>query len=262
MISNSLDDTIIIRKNLLLLDNVTNLNKPAIDYFHHNFNETYAICETWKVLLKVGKHKVLRLPSCSQEDESDYNYYLKRLHHCLWRRWSMENFQLNGSENKYDPLRINWNKENDMTVLYGPQLSDDCVAATQLVAKNKSLVESLFPAMDMDSDLDSYSQSYNNFSSSPTNSDASSIFETNKPILVKRVSSGLGTSAPHHSNSKNIRFDDSVRTREIDHSGAVYDGTSAINDKWANEMIMRQDCFILNVQDSDEENDGDYEMEL
>ncbi|CAG98529.1 hypothetical protein KDRO_F03590 [Kluyveromyces lactis] len=262
MISNSLDDTIIIRKNLLLLDNVTNLNKPAIDYFHHNFQETYAICETWKVLLKVGKHKVLRLPSCSQEDESDYNYYLKRLHHCLWRRWSMENFQLNGNENKYDPLRINWNKENDMTVLYGPQLSDDCVAATQLIPKKKSSPDSMFSAMDMDSDLESYSQSYNNYSSSPTNSDASSIFENSKPILVKTNSSGFGSPPSHHSNNKNIRFDDSVRTREIDHSGVIYDGTSAINDTWANEMIMRQDCFILDVHDSDEENDEDYEMEL
>lgn len=260
MISNSLDDTVIIRKNLLLLDNVTNLNKPAIDYFHHNFKETYSICETWKVLLKVGKHKVLRLPSCSQEDESDYNYYLKRLHHCLWRRWSMENFHLNDSAHKYDPLRINWNKENDMTVLYGPQLSDDCVAATQLLPKRKALSadDGALPSAGVDSDSESYSSfSYNNYSSSPTNSDTSSIFENTKSLLVKRNSSS--SSSHHHSSAhRNIRFNESVRTREIDYSGVIYDGTSAINDKWANEMIMRQDCFILSVDDSDE----DYQMEL
>lgn len=248
MISNSLDDTIIVRKNLLLLDNVTNLNRPAVDYFHYNFQDTYSICETWKLLLKVGKHKVLRLPSCSQEDESDYKYYLKRLHHCLWRRWSIEKFQLQGF--KYDPLRINWNKENDMTVLYGPHLSDDCVAATQLIPKN---LQHDFFSMEVDSEADGY-----NYCSSPTNSETSSIFESNKPILIKKTISN--TAKDSHA-KKNLRFNESVFTREIDHSGVIYDGMSSINDRWSNEMIMRQDCFILNVDDSDDD-DNDYEMEL
>lgn len=161
----------------------------------------------------------------------------------------MEKFQLNGNESKYDPLRINWNKENDMTVLYGPQLSDDCLAATQLVPKN---LHSEVLSVEVDSDLDSY-----NYSSSPTNSDASSIFESNKPILIKNGNSSM---AKDSQVKKNLRFSDSVRTREIDHWGVVYDGMSTINDTWSNEMIMRQDCFILNVDDCDDDND--YEMEL
>ncbi|CCD26234.1 uncharacterized protein NDAI_0H00600 [Naumovozyma dairenensis CBS 421] len=119
----SLDDTIISRQNLMLLDNVTNYQKPAIDYFHHEFNDDkLEIPLSWTLLLKMRKHKLLRLPSCSIEDDMDYNIYLVRLHHCLWRRWSINYYHLDKC--KLDPLSINWNKETDVTVLYGPDLTD------------------------------------------------------------------------------------------------------------------------------------------
>ncbi|KAJ1049486.1 hypothetical protein FZC28_6836g3789 [Saccharomyces cerevisiae] len=119
----SLDDTIISYQNIMLLDNMTNYNKPAIDYFHHEFNDaSLEMSASWTLLLKMRKHKLLRLPSCSSEDVLDYNMYLVRLHHCLWRRWSINHYGLQNS--KSNPLSINWNKETDVTVLYGPDLTN------------------------------------------------------------------------------------------------------------------------------------------
>ncbi|QHS74661.1 uncharacterized protein SPAR_K02780 [Saccharomyces paradoxus] len=119
----SLDDTIISYQNLMLLDNMTNYSKPAIDYFHHKFNDaSLEMPASWTLLLKMRKHKLLRLPSCSSEDALDYNMYLVRLHHCLWRRWSIDHYGLQNS--KSNPLSINWNKETDVTVLYGPDLTN------------------------------------------------------------------------------------------------------------------------------------------
>lgn len=55
MIANSLDDNIIVRKNLMLLDNVTNYDKPAIDYFHYNFDSNdLAMPQTWNILCKLA----------------------------------------------------------------------------------------------------------------------------------------------------------------------------------------------------------------
>ena len=45
---------------------------------------------------------------------------MARLYHCIWRRWSIKHFNLD--EYKIYPLSINWNKEIDVTVLYGPDL--------------------------------------------------------------------------------------------------------------------------------------------
>lgn len=102
---------------------MTNYNKPAIDYFHHEFNDaSLEMSASWTLLLKMRKHKLLRLPSCSSEDVLDYNMYLVRLHHCLWRRWSINHYGLQNF--KSNPLSINWNKETDVTVLYGPDLTN------------------------------------------------------------------------------------------------------------------------------------------
>ncbi|CAD6637881.1 XXYS1_4_G0042960.mRNA.1.CDS.1 [Saccharomyces cerevisiae] len=134
----SLDDTIISYQNLMLLDNMTNYNKPSIDYFHHKFNGArLEMPASWTLLLKMRKHKLLRLPSCSSEDTLDYNMYLVRLHHCLWRRWSIDHYGLQNS--KSDPLSINWNKETDITVLYGPDLTTIC-----------SIEDKMWPTQDED----------------------------------------------------------------------------------------------------------------
>ncbi|CAI6631206.1 CBM_HP2_G0028260.mRNA.1.CDS.1 [Saccharomyces cerevisiae] len=142
----SLDDTIISYQNIMLLDNMTNYNKPAIDYFHHEFNDaSLEMSASWTLLLKMRKHKLLRLPSCSSEDVLDYNMYLVRLHHCLWRRWSINHYGLQNS--KSNPLSINWNKETDVTVLYGPDLlqrrdsneNEISPVGTKLTKKQKNL---------------------------------------------------------------------------------------------------------------------------
>ncbi|CCK72806.1 uncharacterized protein KNAG_0L01870 [Huiozyma naganishii CBS 8797] len=126
----SLDDSIISPQNMALLDNVTNYNREAVDYFHYEFGlGCDKLPMDWKILMKMRKHRLLRLPSCSMEDDVDYTMYMQRLHHCLWRRWSMELFGL--QQKKCDPLSINWNKDTDVTVLYGPEFSSEAPASKE-----------------------------------------------------------------------------------------------------------------------------------
>ena len=115
----SLDDTIISKQNLILLDNVTNYGRPAVDYFTQEF-KAQDIAMTWRLLVKMRNHKLLRLPSCSPEDDKDYHLYLVRLHHVLWRRWSQ---LVVATGERVDPLSLNWDKDLDVTVLYGPDLA-------------------------------------------------------------------------------------------------------------------------------------------
>lgn len=229
----SLDDTIISRQNLMLLDNVTNYNKPALDYFHQEF-EYSDVCSSWGLLLKMRKHKVLRLPSCSNEDDMDYNIYLERLHHCLWRRWSMNMFKLENQ--KLDPLAINWNKDTDVTVLYGPDLSISGTSTSTTQRKEKSTSNdktTLKSCLSHSVDEDETAEYYNDFStekydySSSVSSSTSSIFDkacVEDDILPKK---------------KSLRFDDAVFKRVIDHNGKHHEIYTIINDKkdqWRREQ--------------------------
>lgn len=226
----SLDDTIISRQNLMLLDNVTNYNKPALDYFHQDFDySTVDISLSWSLLLKMRKHKVLRLPSCSNEDDLDYNIYLERLHHCLWRRWSMKLFKL--EDIRLDPLAINWNKDTDVTVLYGPDLSvPEANNRTEPKKKSKPTLKS---CLAHSADDDEEAEYYNDFSSkydysSSVNSSTSSIFE--------KTYSKDEDELPQ---KKSLRFDDAVFKRVIDHSGNYHEIYTIINDKreqWRREQ--------------------------
>lgn len=117
----SIDDTILTRMNLLLLDNVTNLNKPAIDYFTFPINtidKIISMLNGWSLLLKMRKFDLLRLPSCSITDMTNYKNYLVRLHHVMWRRSTIEFYHLQNL--KIHPLMINWDKDFDFNILYGP----------------------------------------------------------------------------------------------------------------------------------------------
>lgn len=217
----SLDDTIISRQNLMLLDNVTNYKKPALDYFHHEFSsERLEMPMTWTLLLKMRKHKLLRLPSCASEDDADYNSYLMRLHHCLWRRWSMEHYKLQNL--KVDPLSINWNKETDITVLYGPDLTGACanqeledIALMNIKGDSAQLHEQEEEEeVIVNPEVRSYTYS------SSVDSNVSSIFDENNTCMKT------------HSNTSNrsLKFDDTVLRREIDSHGSCHESRIVIND--------------------------------
>ncbi|QLQ82004.1 hypothetical protein HG537_0G02580 [Torulaspora globosa] len=211
----SLDDTIISRQNLMLLDNVTNYRKPALDYFHHEFNsDALEMPITWTLLLKMRKHKLLRLPSCAIEDDADYNTYLMRLHHCLWRRWSIEHFKL--EKLKIDPLSINWNKETDITVLYGPDLTGVMEEESETLQEP---VKGSQTALDSEEEeiISGGTRGYTY--SSSVDSHTSSIFDDN-------------TCMKTHSNSssKSLKFSNTVLRRDIDRHGVFQEKHIQIND--------------------------------
>ncbi|SMN17887.1 similar to Saccharomyces cerevisiae YOR062C Protein of unknown function [Maudiozyma saulgeensis] len=224
----SLDDSIISDQNLMLLDNVTNYTRASVDYFHHSFDyNKLEMSETWALLLKMRKHKLLRLPSCSSEDDDDYSMYLKRLHHCLWRRWAIHEFHL--QDKKLDPLVINWNKETDVTVLYGPSLSKDIDQQKQEESKTVEIPS--FSSQDSDeiksvhsdTNLD-YSSSYDSYSSS-VESQTSSIFDS--PSILKTNHTNNNTSS---SMKKSLKFNSLVHRRDINQRGQFIESDIKIND--------------------------------
>lgn len=206
----------------MLLDNVTNYSKPSLDYFHHKFDsDNLEIPLTWTLLLKMRKHKLLRLPSCAIEDDADYKMYLIRLHHCLWRRWSIEHYNLDKS--KVDPLSINWNKETDITVLYGPDLtgiSEDSTFETKAIrlAGMKKHSTNAFEIGDEDliGSQDTHSYNY----SSSVDSDASSIFDAESTC----------TKTQSNTSTKSLKFKDTVLRRDIDSHGGCHESRITIND--------------------------------
>lgn len=216
----SLDDTIISRQNLMLLDNVTNYRKPALDYFHHKFNsDALEMPMTWTLLLKMRKHKLLRLPSCAIEDDADYNAYLMRLHHCLWRRWSLEHFKL--EKNKVDPLSINWNKETDITVLYGPDLTGVCEGFEDKIEKcsvKSAPVERQCSTDSEEEEIISGRARAYTYSSS-VDSNVSSIFDENTITRTRSDSS-----------QKSLKFSNTVLRRDIDRHGIFQETEIQIND--------------------------------
>lgn len=255
MMVNSLDDNIIVRKNLMLLDNVTNLERPAVDYFHYDFASTdnLAMPQTWNLLCKVGKYKVLRLPSCSLEDDMDYNMYLKRLHHCLWRRWSMNQFHL--TKKKIDPLRINWNKELDMTVLYGPEVAN--TNSVSRITKDTAFLDK--PAMVDDSLEEKLSDEKLCYSSSLESRDSSIFDQIPHGSCLKRTPSGSGP-------RKSLHFNNHVLRRDIDSHGSFHEREVFINDAFPirayrrpqKNLTVRSDCFIIGSPD--DEFDSDIDM--
>lgn len=226
----SLDDSIISDQNLMLLDNVTNYNRASVDYFHHKFDyNNLEMSETWALLLKMRKHKLLRLPSCSSEDDDDYSMYLKRLHHCLWRRWGIDQFHL--QNNKLDPLSINWNKETDVTVLYGPSLSKDIEQSQETTTSTVTShpldnIQVDNDSIHSDTQLD-YSSSYDSYSSS-VESQTSSIFDS--PSILKTKTSVTATTTTTNSPKKSLKFNCMVHRRDIDQKGKFLESNIIIND--------------------------------
>lgn len=283
----SLDDTIISRQNLMLLDNVTNYQRPAIDYFHHKFNENkLEIPLSWTLLLKMRKHKLLRLPSCSIEDDMDYKIYLVRLHHCLWRRWSIDYYHLDKC--KADPLSINWNKETDVTVLYGPDLTasnndndndtkqklnkiNDKTNTTITTTNNNILKHSMKGQSDIDSVLDENTNNYayDTYSSS-IDSNTSSIFDSNSNTCMKiksnssqgsnnSIKSALKSSSPSSSHCKSkcaLKFKNTVLRRDIDKYGYSHESNIRINDVYGLRDLTIQDliprAYSYDFEDADD----------
>lgn len=124
----SLDDSIISTHNLRILDNASNYNREALDFFHYKFTPL-EISKTYNFMSKLDNKNcnsntlLLRLPNCDDTDSIDYINYFKRLNYCMIRRYNKEFLNFNNNKNlTINPLNINWNKENDITTLYGPNL--------------------------------------------------------------------------------------------------------------------------------------------
>ncbi|CAR26699.1 ZYRO0B16060p [Zygosaccharomyces rouxii] len=204
----SLDDTIISRQNLLLLDNVTNYSRPAIDYFTQGFQDQ-DIAMTWKLLRKMRNHKLLRLPSCSFENDFDYRLYLSRLHHTLWRRWSQ---QLYGIGGRADPLSVNWDKDLDITVLYGPDLTGSeggkCVQEEKEKEQEEEEEEEEHVDVDVDVDVDANS---------------AGVYSEDDDASVYSSSVSSSTSSIFDQVPKSLRFSDTVLRRDIDSMGLCHE---------------------------------------
>ncbi|CCE64957.1 hypothetical protein TPHA_0J01350 [Tetrapisispora phaffii CBS 4417] len=216
MLHESLDDLALTKDNIIFFDNFNNYEKQAIDYFTYSpenidYNLTYAkyfnVLNTYKSNIYNEK---IRLPSCSSDDPLDYTIYLKRLINCVFRKWSMKLFN---RKDKVDPLDINWKKDSDITVLYGPDLAlSDFKYIDINIAPNKS--ES--PNDDI----------YDKRMSPMTNND---FLECNDH-LSRSTSVASSTSSNNNSCNKNLQFKDTVLRRYIYSKGNHYDFRVMIND--------------------------------
>ncbi|AGO12679.1 AaceriADR205Cp [[Ashbya] aceris (nom. inval.)] len=223
----TIDDIVLVKHNLTLLDNATDLDRPAVDYFRCSLTEDpRKVFEIWQSLVKMGKRRLLRLPSCAMEDQYGYELYVQRLHHCLWRRWSIRQFGL--EDNKVDPLLINWNKENDVTLLYGPTMSADACRMRTWCRKCGAKVW----AGDCDAQVsDSESDARSGLTSA--GSSASSILDCRH-----RRQSRTG--------NKGLHFNEHVLQRNIDWFGGCHDRFTELNDCWKDERrASAPECMIV-----------------
>ncbi|CCC70935.1 hypothetical protein NCAS_0G00480 [Naumovozyma castellii] len=259
----SLDDTIISPKNLMLLDNVTNYTKEAIDYFNYDFKPSHylqGVPLSCSLLAKMSKHNLLRLPSCSMEEPIDYSIYLTRLHNALWRRWSINQFNLH--DRKCNPLQLDWNKETDMTVLYGPDLAG-FIASDQTpgsLMNQKTILASYTPTIgDKFEDIlevqelevrsdDEGSQSDMGLEyASSWDSTTSSIFDDDdnddyydSEMLEAEVKSATTI---QERRKRKVLFDNTVLRRDIDSRGYFLESHTIIND------IPMQEELSVNYKD-------------
>ncbi|KAJ1677758.1 protein phosphatase regulator, partial [Spiromyces aspiralis] len=85
---------------------------PRVDYFYHTWDDL-AFGSNWFMLRKVYPEEI---------NEWDPDPALKlRCLNVLWRRWTARLFNLQ----KFPPENINWNKDADLTFLYGPVCDPD-----------------------------------------------------------------------------------------------------------------------------------------
>lgn len=206
----SMDDSIVTKQNHVLLENLTNYDKQSIDYFHHGFRSAdYPV--SWRILLKMKRQRILRLPSCARENCQDYRNYILRLHYCLWRRWSIQQFDLE----RIDPLAINWNKENDLNVLYGPDLTGQAPLHGRSHSNGrKQLLEDYIRIHDI-------AQMYAIKSSQ----------QTNWQERFNRIHKSRANSSSTLPPMKGIKFDKLVLRRDIDIYGVFHESTVDIRDK-------------------------------
>ncbi|CCE64338.1 hypothetical protein TPHA_0H01310 [Tetrapisispora phaffii CBS 4417] len=245
MVPQSYDDIIITPKNVKILNNLSDYSQTALDYFSYDF-KTIEFEQCWSLLknyssfnfeTKLIDGKRIRLPSCSLEDKFDYDLYLKRLHHCVWRRWSMS--LKNSNNNLIDPLSINWNKENDLTVLYGPDFYS--TEKDSLLKKNtpplKNITNKHLEAVmthiqhlhlkskgklfteDIPEELE-YSSDSRSSISSGSSSGSGAIFDNSHEQQQSRL----------NKKSKLLNFNDFVVRWDIDENGLCYESHNYIND--------------------------------
>lgn len=221
----SVDDLVLTKRNMRMFDNKNNYTKPALDYFHHDFfvnEQNNEFQQFWSLLTSSKKDTedadMIRLPSCSLENKFDYEFYLKRLHHCIWRRWSIDLEKL--QDMKIDPLSINWNKETDITVLYGPDVKVTEQGSTHLTGLfksidfNKDFDSSIILSNDDNDLIDEISSLSSSVDSQPASA-RSSIFEKSIVTPTKK---------------KSLKFNDFVLRRDINAKGRFFEFHTYIND--------------------------------
>ena len=166
------------------------------------------------------------------DDESNYFAYLHRLRNCLWRRWSIHVFQLD--DVKMDPLKINWNKEEDLNLLYGPDLRYDkaCIAA-EIIGEQRKIfccADAGYVSSDEDSDC-----SLSGFSENL------SIFDSPRGCLSPCLTSCMTRATTAGSTScgkrRSLKFCDIVSRRDISLGGGIFDINVMINDTQYNKYI-------------------------
>lgn len=254
----SLDDSIVTRQNLILLDNLTNYDKPSIDYFHYKFAmDGPDVPLAWTMLLRMKYHRVLRLPSCAMEDDIDYTNYLMRLHHCLWRRWSLDYFDL--GKNKLDPLTINWNKESDVNVLYGPDLTGyDELFALYNNSSNKNSSNNNKKGKKWFRNYDPSKDNASVLAASGTScSMISTLFDMGGITKLSYRSGHSHNQSTTSSmdvdevvdNNREIKFVDSVLRRDIDDQGQFHETTVDINDslgdKYTQKVSQKDGVYVV-----------------
>lgn len=132
----------------------------------------------------------------------------------------MEHYKLDRL--KVDPLTINWDKEIDITVLYGPDLIGD---TDTLQEKSKEHYDN---KMNYFEDLKHMSAEYQEEDTMLKTYDYSSSLDSNTSSIFD--SQSLCTKVNSNSSNKSLKFNDVVLRRDIDTHGACHESHISIND--------------------------------
>lgn len=242
-----MDDLVLSRQSLTLLDNITNLQRSTLNYLEHNFNyDELELPKSYNLLVKLRHHILLRLPSCSMDDESNYFAYLHRLRNCLWRRWSIHMFELD--DVKMDPLELNWNKEDDLNLLYGPDLRYDEVSiAAEIISEHRREARKYGCAYvsydhdhdegeDSDSSLSGVSEDFSIFDSASRCGSPQSCLSPWLTSCMSRATAGTGSTTSGNKR-RSLKFCDIVSRRDISLDGGIFDINIMINDTRYNKYI-------------------------
>ncbi|ODV87343.1 hypothetical protein CANARDRAFT_5887 [[Candida] arabinofermentans NRRL YB-2248] len=208
-------------------NNISDISPPtAVDYFSHKLtDEQYFRC--WRSITNNKLMKPYELSNIYNLRSFEYSNRVEdlmlflpctstsRLENACWRAWKKNRDNIP----EIDPSQINWHKENDITVLYGPLIEErPSITATTdkpVVQLAKSATETEIEPMDEDLAFDGCPL-VRTISSDSDSSTESSIFSdtTCKSILVtaqKRARSSSNKSKK----GKKVSFSSEVDRRPI-----------------------------------------------